>query len=37
MGVDEIGLCEVGESVEDENVAEVEGGVDLDQLVRRPL
>ena len=37
MGVDEIGLGKVGEAVEDENVAEVEGGVDLDQLVGRPL
>ena len=37
MGVDEIGLSKVGEAIEDENVAKVEGGVDLDQLVRRPL
>ena len=37
MGVYEIGLCKVGESVEDENVAKVEGGVDLDQLVGSPL
>ena len=37
MGVDEIGLSKVGEAIEDENVAKVEGGVDLDQLVGRPL
>ena len=37
MCVDQIGLGKVGEAVEDENVAEVEGGVDLDQLVGRPL
>ena len=37
MGVDKIRLSKVGEPVEDEDVAKVEGGVDLNQLVRRPL
>ena len=32
MCVSEIGLSKVGEAVEDEDVAEVEGGVDLHQL-----
>ena len=37
MGVGEIRLSKVGEPVENEDVAKVEGGVDLDQLVRSPL
>ena len=37
MCVDQIGLGKVGEAVEDEDVAIVEGGVDLHQLVRRPF
>ena len=32
MCVSKIGLSKVGEAVEDEDVAEVEGGVDLHQL-----
>ena len=37
MGIGKIRLSEVGEPVEDEDVAKVKGGVDLDQLVGSPL